>query len=102
MALMLAITRQSEVQKSIGRRVASVRRMEPSEEGLTAAAQLLKDRRTGGIGWLDDLLGGFQEKASKTKIKILCPHVIFIFPCIFSVLSAPAIIGIIRSMQVFQ
>jgi tight adherence protein B len=66
-ALMLAITRPSEVEKSIGRRVASVRRVQPSEEGSTAATQLLKDRRAGRIGWLDDLLDGFQFSQSMQK-----------------------------------
>jgi tight adherence protein C len=40
-----------------------------------------------------------EEKAAKTKIKILFPLVIFIFPCIFIVLLAPAILNIAKNMQ---
>jgi tight adherence protein C len=40
-----------------------------------------------------------EEKAAKTKIKILFPLVIFIFPCIFIVLLAPAILNISKNMQ---
>jgi tight adherence protein C len=40
-----------------------------------------------------------EEKAAKTKIKILFPLVLFIFPCIFIVLLAPAILNIAKNMQ---
>src|ERR1700722_16287926 len=40
-----------------------------------------------------------EELAAKTKIKILFPLVLFIFPCIFIVLLAPAILNIARNMQ---
>ena len=40
-----------------------------------------------------------EEMAAKSKIKILFPLVLFIFPCIFSVLLAPAILNIAKNMQ---
>ena len=40
-----------------------------------------------------------EELAAKSKIKILFPLVLFIFPCIFVVLLAPAILNIARNMQ---
>jgi tight adherence protein C len=40
-----------------------------------------------------------EEAASKTKIKIIFPLVLCIFPCIFIVLLAPAILSIISGMQ---
>ena len=40
-----------------------------------------------------------EEAAAKTKIKILFPLVLFIFPCIFIVLLAPAVLNIARNMQ---
>lgn len=40
-----------------------------------------------------------EEAAAKTKIKILFPLVMFIFPCIFIVLLAPAVLSIARSMH---
>src|SRR3984957_4281317 len=43
-----------------------------------------------------------EEKAAKTKIKILFPLVIFFFPCIFIVLLAPAILNIAKNMQSFK
>jgi tight adherence protein C len=43
-----------------------------------------------------------EEKAAKTKIKILFPLVLFIFPCIFIVLLAPAILNIAKNMQAFK
>jgi tight adherence protein C len=43
-----------------------------------------------------------EEKAAKTKIKILFPLVLFIFPCIFIVLLAPAILNIGKNMQAFK
>jgi tight adherence protein C len=43
-----------------------------------------------------------EEMAAKTKIKILFPLVLFIFPCIFIVLLAPAILSIGKSMQAFK
>jgi tight adherence protein C len=43
-----------------------------------------------------------EELAAKTKIKILFPLVIFIFPCIFVVLLAPAILNISKSFRVFE
>ncbi len=39
-----------------------------------------------------------EEQASKTKIKILFPLVLFIFPCLFIVLLAPAVIGITKGL----
>jgi tight adherence protein C len=42
------------------------------------------------------------EKAAKTKITILFPVVIFIFPCIFIVLLAPAILNMARSLQALK
>ena len=43
-----------------------------------------------------------EEKAAKTKVKILFPLVLFIFPCIFIVLLAPAVLNIAKNMQSFQ
>lgn len=43
-----------------------------------------------------------EEMAAKTKIKILFPLVLFIFPCIFVVLLAPAILNIAKGMQAFK
>jgi tight adherence protein C len=43
-----------------------------------------------------------EEMAAKTKVKILFPLVLFIFPCIFIVLLAPAILNIARNMQTFK
>jgi tight adherence protein C len=42
-----------------------------------------------------------EEKAAKTKIKILFPLVLFIFPCIFIVLLAPAILDIAKNLKSF-
>jgi tight adherence protein C len=43
-----------------------------------------------------------EEMAAKTKIKILFPLVLFIFPCIFIVLLAPAVLNIAKNMQTFK
>ena len=43
-----------------------------------------------------------EELAAKTKIKILFPLVLFIFPCIFVVLLAPAVLNISKSLQLFK
>jgi tight adherence protein C len=43
-----------------------------------------------------------EEMAAKTKIKILFPLVLFIFPCIFIVLLAPAILNIGKNMSAFH
>jgi tight adherence protein C len=43
-----------------------------------------------------------EEMAAKTKVKILFPLVLFIFPCIFIVLLAPAILNIAKNMQTFK
>ncbi len=43
-----------------------------------------------------------EEMAAKTKIKILFPLVLFIFPCIFIVLLAPAILNIAKNMASFK
>ena len=43
-----------------------------------------------------------EEMAAKTKIKILFPLVLFIFPCIFIVLLAPAILNIAKNIQATQ
>lgn len=43
-----------------------------------------------------------EEMAAKTKIKILFPVVLFIFPCIFVVLLAPAILNISKNMHVLK
>jgi len=40
-----------------------------------------------------------EEMAAKTKIKILFPLVLFIFPCIFIVLLAPAMLNIAKNIQ---
>lgn len=40
-----------------------------------------------------------EEMAAKTKIKILFPLVLFIFPCIFIVLLAPALLSIGRTLS---
>jgi tight adherence protein C len=40
-----------------------------------------------------------EEAAAKTKIKIIFPLVLFIFPCIFIVLLAPALLSIESGMQ---
>lgn len=43
-----------------------------------------------------------EEAAAKTKIKILFPLILFIFPCIFIVLLGPAILSIAKSMSVLK
>jgi tight adherence protein C len=43
-----------------------------------------------------------EEMAAKSKIKILFPLVLFIFPCIFIVLLGPAILNIAKSLQATQ
>src|ERR1700748_478127 len=43
-----------------------------------------------------------EEMAAKTKIKILFPLVLFIFPCIFIVLLASAVLNIAKNMQSFK
>ena len=43
-----------------------------------------------------------EEAAAKTKIKIIFPLVLFIFPCIFIVLLAPAVISISAGMTVLN
>jgi tight adherence protein C len=43
-----------------------------------------------------------EELAAKTKIKILFPLILFIFPCIFIVLLAPAFLHIVRSLNSFK
>jgi tight adherence protein C len=43
-----------------------------------------------------------EEMAAKTKIKILFPLVLFIFPCIFIVLLAPAVLNIAKNMAAFK
>jgi tight adherence protein C len=43
-----------------------------------------------------------EEMAAKTKVKILFPLVLFIFPCIFIVLLAPAVLNIAKNMQSFK
>jgi tight adherence protein C len=40
-----------------------------------------------------------EEAAAKTKVKILFPLVLCIFPCIFIVLLAPAILSILAGMS---
>ncbi len=40
-----------------------------------------------------------EEAAAKTKVKILFPLVLFIFPCLFIVLLGPAILSIMRSFH---
>lgn len=40
-----------------------------------------------------------EQQAAKTKIKIIFPLVLCIFPCIFIVLLAPAILSIMQGMQ---
>jgi tight adherence protein C len=39
-----------------------------------------------------------EEAASKTKIKILFPLVLFIFPCIFIVLIGPAVLSLMQTL----
>jgi tight adherence protein C len=43
-----------------------------------------------------------EEMAAKSKIKILFPLVLFIFPCIFIVLLAPAMLSIAKNIQATQ
>ena len=43
-----------------------------------------------------------EEAAAKTKIKIIFPLVLCIFPCIFIVLLAPAVISIAAGMKVMN
>jgi tight adherence protein C len=43
-----------------------------------------------------------EEMAAKSKVKILFPLVLFIFPCIFIVLLAPAVLNIAKNMQSFK
>ena len=40
-----------------------------------------------------------EEAAAKTKIKIIFPLVLCIFPCIFIVLLAPAVLSIMSGFQ---
>jgi tight adherence protein C len=40
-----------------------------------------------------------EEQAAKTKVKIIFPLVLFIFPCLFIVLLAPALLSIAQSMS---
>jgi tight adherence protein C len=43
-----------------------------------------------------------EEMAAKTIVKILFPLVLFIVPCIFIVLLAPAVLNISKNMQAFK
>jgi tight adherence protein C len=43
-----------------------------------------------------------EEMAAKAKVKILFPLVLFIFPCIFIVLLAPALLSIAKNLQAFR
>ncbi len=43
-----------------------------------------------------------EEQAAKTKVKILFPLVMFIFPCLFIVLLAPAILNISHSLTMLK
>jgi tight adherence protein C len=43
-----------------------------------------------------------EEMAAKTKVKILFPLVLFIFPCIFIVLLAPAMLSLTKNIQASQ
>jgi tight adherence protein C len=43
-----------------------------------------------------------EEMAAKAKVKILFPLVLFIFPCIFIVLLAPALLSIAKNLQTFK
>jgi len=43
-----------------------------------------------------------EEAAAKTKIKILFPLVLFIFPCIFIVLLGPAMLNIAKTLSTFK
>jgi tight adherence protein C len=43
-----------------------------------------------------------EEAAAKTKIKILFPLVLFIFPCIFIVLLGPAVLHIAQTLATFK
>jgi tight adherence protein C len=43
-----------------------------------------------------------EEAAAKTKIKILFPLVLFIFPCIFIVLLGPAMLNIAKTLATFK
>jgi tight adherence protein C len=43
-----------------------------------------------------------EEMAAKSKIKILFPLVLFIFPCIFIVLLAPAMLNIAKNIQAIK
>jgi tight adherence protein C len=43
-----------------------------------------------------------EEMAAKAKVKILFPLVLFIFPCIFIVLLAPALLSIAKNLQAFK
>jgi tight adherence protein C len=43
-----------------------------------------------------------EEAAAKSKIKILFPLVLFIFPCIFIVLLAPAVLSISKNLGAFK
>jgi tight adherence protein C len=40
-----------------------------------------------------------EEQAAKTKVKIIFPLVLFIFPCLFIVLLAPALLNISKSLS---
>ncbi len=43
-----------------------------------------------------------EEAAAKTKIKILFPLVLFIFPCVFIVLLGPALLNLARSFETLK
>lgn len=83
-----------------------------TEEMLSFTSMLTQSERFGTpiaralSRFADDLRGKrrqrAEEAAAKTKVKIIFPLVFFIFPCMFIVLLAPALIGIVTVLMPAQ
>lgn len=81
-----------EVRSFVGMLVQSERFGTPIARALSRFADDLRTKRKQGA----------EEAAAKTRIKIVFPLVFFIFPCLFLVLLAPAIIslfGVFKDLQ---
>jgi tight adherence protein B len=69
--LIIAMTRQSEEEKIVGRRMATLRQSLTTAGGITpAAAQLLKAKKSSSFGWMDEFLEQF-EFARALELRIL-------------------------------
>jgi tight adherence protein B len=59
--LVLATTRETEEEKVVGQRMATLRQSLRTADGITpGAAQLLKQKKTSRLGWMNEFLGRFQ------------------------------------------